>query len=390
MTFRMLFAIVLLKLVANAFAHAHYTQYQNVNAFDDQFAGNKGANHLEHCEKSRTLDECQNLCDMDCECHCVVVYMGPTDAEYGSGSRPCFMRRDCNPPFTESDPSFDVYVKNGSSNSSDCSVYEDLGFESTCAGGTDPKTVTNVGSLQECKAVCTLLSFECVAIDYKSMCTNTAQDQCIIYTGGDITVTPTAAVKANNVIVEAHHCLKYNGTVGNLSGHLMVPLFVTVNGVDPSLVMANPAREHVGNLIKTIIANQHSSLDETQIVVLLSNSGSVNVTAEIEILVHSATDFKDVRETLIGHASTLSSTIINDLTQLDDNASLPNIGDGPFTITDMLFNLTKAEFRTTVTTTEEPNSTAAPATTIQVSGAHQLRMLGVMFMWILAAQHIFF
>lgn len=389
MTFRMLAVIILSKLVGNVLADASYIKYPNVNAFTDEF-NKKGAHHLEHCEKQRTMTECQNLCDMDCECHCIVVYMN-TDEDYGSGARPCFLRRECEAPFDgtngtfdATDAAFDTYVKN---DAADCSVYVDFGFKNKCSGGTDEKIVTNVNSLQQCKAICTLLSFECTGIEYRSNCADTTQDQCKIFTGGEVAKGGAANTVGDPVVVQTDHCLKYNGTVGNLTEHLMVPLYATINGVDTSLITSNQAA--IGTQIKTIVASQHASLNASDMVVALQNTGSVNVTAEIEILLHDATHFYEVRQALITNEATIKSTIIS---QLDTIDNMTDIGAGPFTITDMIFNHTNAEFRTTTSTAPPSNDTTNGETTspVTVDGTHQLRVLGTMFTWILAAQHILF
>ena len=116
---------------------------------------------------------------MDCECHCLTVYMGD-DAEYeGTTKKPCFRRHSCDADTMDDNDDFDVYMKTETSTSS-CSMFEDLGFENKCIGGGTPKTATNVGSLEECKALCELLSFECKGIEYLSKCSDTSADTCQI------------------------------------------------------------------------------------------------------------------------------------------------------------------------------------------------------------------
>lgn len=388
MAFGMFVATLVLTITTTARAAGHYERIQNKNAFSDK-TGYKGADHLEHCEVKRTHNECETLCDNDCDCHCFIVYMGG-DTEYtGNTTKPCFLRRNCTREKMEGDeinPSpFDVYVKTNDSN--DCFVYEDKGFERTCVGGSDEKIATNVGSLEECKAICNLLSFECKGIEYTSNCSDHTQDQCKMFSGGDIIRGDPSQPQKNSdhVNVVTHHCLKYNGTVGTLSGGLMVPMYLNVNGVDAALVIGAGANA-IGAETKTVVASQHRSLSESDITVLLSQTGTENVSVEIEIKLQQATNFHEVRRALIENEETLKNDI---KTKLEVVNSTIKIGNGPFVLTAIKFNLTNAEFFTTTTT---GNDTTAETTTagMAISGTHQIQILATMFMWTLGAQHISF
>jgi len=386
MAFGMRFASLALAISTRALATA-YTRLENKNAFRDQF-GHKGGDHLEHCEHLRTLDECKHLCDMDCECHCLTVYMG-TDTEYeGNTTKPCFRRHSCDTSTMESNDAFDVYTKDGAS--STCSLFEDFGFENKCVGGSAPKTATNVGSLEECKAICELLSFECKGIEYLSKCSDTSADTCVIYTGGEITGGQGhAPVKLNDVNDETHHCLKYTGPVGNLSGGLIVPVHFHVNGVDSgALLGSSSAVDAVGQKIKDAFAAQSALINASLVQVVLEESGAHNVTATVAVELQAATDFHDVRQALRDNVATLEAEVSAQLTTLNGTLSL---GSGPFSMSDVEFNLTQAEFLTTTvtSTTMSRNDTGDDETTttanIQVSGTRQIGTLGALLMWLAAA-----
>merc|ERR1711963_626443 len=158
-----------------------------------------------------------------------------------------------------------------------------------------------------------------------------------------------------------------------------------VNGVDAALVIGAGANA-IGAETKTVVASQHRSLSESDITVLLSQTGTENVSVEIEIKLQQATNFHEVRRALIENEETLKNDI---KTKLEVVNSTIKIGNGPFVLTAIKFNLTNAEFFTTTTT---GNDTTAETTTagMAISGTHQIQMLATMFMWTLAAQHISF
>lgn len=78
----------------------------------------------------------------------------------------------------------------------------------------------------------------------------------------------------------------------------MVPMYLNVNGVDAALVIGAGANA-IGAETKTVVASQHRSLSESDITVLLSQTGMENVSVEIEIKLQQATNFHEVRRALI-------------------------------------------------------------------------------------------
>lgn len=265
-------------------------------------------------------------------------------------------------------------------------MFEDLGFENKCVGGGTPKTATNVGSLEECKALCELLSFECKGIEYLSKCSDTSADTCLIYTAEEITgVVGHAPVMLGGVNDETHHCLKYTGAVGNLSGGLIVPVHFHVNGVDSeALLGSTDAEAAIGQKIQDALAAQSSLINASLVHVLLEPSGAHDVTATARVELEAAADFHDVRQKLRENVLAIEAEVTAGLTALNDTV---NLGSGPFSMSDVEFNFTQAEFLTT-TVTSTTNDTDDETTTtgnIQVDGAQQVGPLGALLLWLAAA-----
>jgi hypothetical protein len=284
----------------------------------------------------------------------------------------------------ETDNGFDTYLKDDTSDS--CHVFEDFGFETKCQGGSNEKIATNVGSLEGCKNLCKFLSFECKGIEYKSNCNDHTQDTCKIFAGGEITgSTGSSPTKANFVNIETDHCLKFNGTVANATGSLMMFMHVGLNGVDPAIVTSANAREPIAAQVKEALANHTpQSIVADHIEVQVSQSGAENVAFDIEIKLEAPGEFIDVRQALKDNEANIASTFTTLIGQINNTIAL---GSGPFAFTAFSFNLNNTVFVTSTTTeTTTPctvNCTTVVTTTsaLVVSGALRLPPFVSQFIW---------
>ena len=84
--------------------------------------------------------------------------------------------------------------------------------------------------------------------------------------------------------IETDHCRKFNGTVANATGSLMMFMHVGLNGVDPAIVTSANAREPIASQVKEALANHTpQSIVADHIEVQVSQSGADNVALNIVI-----------------------------------------------------------------------------------------------------------
>merc|ERR1712060_743974 len=103
----------------------------------------------------------------------------------------------------------------------------------------------------------------------------------------------------------------------------------------------------MGNKIKDALANQSSLINASLVLVQFQQTGAANLTADIEVELQAAADFHDVRQALRDNLNALETAITNELTTL--NSTL-NLGSGPFSLTEVEFNLPSAVFEPTTET----------------------------------------
>merc|ERR1719436_1119554 len=292
---------------------------------------------------------------MDCECNCLVVYK-PNGA--------CFRRHSCNPSQFQTDTSFSVYMKN--EHNSGCSNFEDLGFDTTCAGiQLQSKTATNLGSLEACKNLCSTLSFECKGIEYLSSCDDTANDACKIFT---TTIDNGQPIAGPDPQTKHYQCLKYIGPVGN-SDSLMVGMSMTIDGIDGATLIQNQAAANeLEQSITEAVAAQTTLIEPSHVIVEL---GSGSLIVNIQVMVETASNFLDIQQAMKNNEVALQNDIvgrINSLTALDQ---YKNAGTS-IAVTSSAFNLTQPHPTTTETTITTTASTATQTTRLEVSQAHQI------------------
>lgn len=355
-------AVLLLIPICGVVAQT-YTMMPGKNAYrnDHSFYG---AEHLDHCERAgNTLAQCQEWCTNDCECHCVVVY---------KANGACFRRHSCNGPFQENND-WDLYIKDG--HTSTCSKFDDQGFDTKCvANSPQTKNVINVGSLEECKNVCSLLSFECKGIEYFSNCDDPASDTCKIFTStidnGEV-VAPDLAQKRH------YQCLKYTGSVGS-SDSLSLGMSMTIAGVDgAALIQDQTAANALEQSVQESVANQSPLVDSQDVTVNL-RAGSLIV--DIQVMMASATNFLDTRQTLKDNEAALTSDIVSRINNLP---SLAPFRGGTIEVTTSAFNMTQPLPTETVTTTMTQINTTTETIPV-TSRSHQICVLSITPVWLTA------
>jgi len=368
------FATILFLVLSPAVVATTYTQYTG-NAYKSTQTGNFGGSSLDHCERSNsTFDECKHWCTVDCECECFTVYT-PNGA--------CFRRHSCDPSlFNTGNADFQTYVKDNFT--SNCTNFEDLGYDTQCAGAAvAPLTATNIGSLENCKSLCTLLSFECKGIQYLSNCSDTTMDQCLIYTSAISSATPTTPHVAQ---VSHYHCLKFIGEEGNLTGGLIIPLKVSLLGFDGTLLAGQQiAADLAGSVIKGIFANASSHVTNEHVNVQI-HPISPAVT-DIFIEVQNETAFSEVVSGLQAAEDTLKAQFLALLSNSDLDPF--KISNQSLQITDFIFNFSQIEFLTSTITMSTTTETTTPCTenctTTTTSGTdhgtHYVPMWSTMLMW---------
>jgi len=373
-----MFAAVVLLVFTPAAVATTYTTYPG-NAYKSAVIGDFGASALDHCERNSSFEECKHWCDNDCECECFTVYT-PNGA--------CFRRHSCDPNKFNNDANFETHVKvNFTSN---CTNFEDLGLDTKCDGATlPPLTATNIGSLENCKSLCNMLSFECKGIQYLSNCSNTVMDQCLIYTSqitSGVPLPPAAVDQGSH-----YHCLKFIGEVRNITGGLIVPLSIGLHGFDGSALAGNQAAANIaGTLIKGVFANMSSHVTAEYVTVEIHPV--VPAIADVQIEMLNGTAFYEVVKALQDNEPAIKAQFATLLNQSALDAYKTH--DGLFNITDLEFNYSQIEFLTstsTVTTTpctEANNCTTTTTTTTvgdQVShGTQHIPMLSAILVWFVA------
>jgi len=333
--------------------------------------GDFGAKSLDHCERSGSnLDQCKEWCNMDCECECIVVF---------KSNGACFRRHSCDPAKLDvgNPPLFATYIKDNFT--SNCSNFHDFGYDTRCAGATLPPLIaTNIGSLEQCKHLCTTLSFECKGIEYLSNCSDTTSDTCLIYTSAVSSGTTTTPLNADS----SYHCLQYTGEVRSLAGGLILPVSFGIEGIDGVALTGNPQMVAIfSNFMKEMIANQSSHITTDDVSVTIQPDPF-----KVETFIETPNG-----QVFYGVSAALQDQTVQDGIRsaatnfLNNSQGLSSVRQGGgINVTDLVFNFSAVEFLTsTITTTTQPNNDTT-TDQVTVSGTHQIRILGTIFIWFAA------